>query len=55
MKPIVVFTASLSTFFILFSSEGRKCDFFVRHNVGNSPRFLTNLPFHDFPKYFNHD
>jgi len=30
--PIVAFTASLSTFFILFSSEGRKCDFFVRHN-----------------------
>jgi hypothetical protein len=23
--------------------------------VGNSPPFLTNLPFHDFPKYFNHD
>jgi len=36
MKPIVVFTASLSTFFILFSSEGRKCDFFVRHN-GHKP------------------
>jgi len=27
-----VFSASLSTFFILISSEGRKCDFFVRHN-----------------------
>jgi len=23
--------------------------------VGNSPPFLTNLPFHEFPKYFNHD
>jgi len=23
--------------------------------VGNSPPFLTNLHFHDFPKYFNHD
>jgi len=23
--------------------------------VGNSPPFLTNLPFQDFPKYFNHD
>jgi hypothetical protein len=23
--------------------------------VGNSPPFLTNLPFHDFPKYFNHE
>ncbi len=22
--------------------------------VGNSPPFLTNLPFHDFPKHFNH-
>jgi hypothetical protein len=28
-----VFTASLSTFFMLVSSEGRKCDFFVRHNA----------------------
>jgi len=33
IRLIVVFTASLSTFFILSSSEGRKCDFFVRHNV----------------------
>jgi len=23
--------------------------------VGNSRPFLTNLPFHDFPNYFNHD
>ena len=23
--------------------------------VGNSPPFLTNLPFHDFSNYFNHD
>ena len=31
-----MFKTSLSTFFILFSSEGRKCDFFVRHNAGLS-------------------
>jgi hypothetical protein len=31
-KPFFVFTASLSTFFILISSDGRKCNFFVRHN-----------------------
>ena len=23
--------------------------------VGNSSPFLTNLPFHDFPNYFNHE
>jgi len=28
IKPIAVFTVSLSTFFILSSSEGRKCDLF---------------------------
>ena len=30
----------LSTFFILISSEGRKCDFFVRHN-GVLSEFVT--------------
>jgi hypothetical protein len=32
IRPIVAITASLSPFFIRISSEGRKCDFFVRHN-----------------------
>jgi len=66
-----MFKTSLSTFFILFSSEGRKCDFFVRQNdhstssssmlfkpaVGNSPPFWThtNLPFHEFPEILNHE
>jgi len=27
----------------------------IKAAVGNSPPFLTNPPFHDFPKYFNHD
>jgi hypothetical protein len=32
----------------------------INHNpskaaVGNSSPFLTNLPFHDFPNYFNHE
>jgi len=30
------------------------CDAFLPA-VGNSTPFLTNLPFHDFPNYFNHD
>jgi len=31
-RAIVLFTASLSTFFIPISTEAWKCDFFVRHN-----------------------
>ena len=41
MRLIFVGTASLSTFFILISSEGRKCDFFVRHNGDKGCQFNT--------------
>jgi len=38
-------------------SVGSPCckNFPLTAAVGNSPQFLTNLSFHDFPKYFNHD
>jgi hypothetical protein len=33
----------------------RLCETPFRAAVGNSSPFLTNLPFHDFPNYFNHE
>ncbi len=44
IRLIVVFTESLSTFVIRISSEGRKCDFFVRHNG----EYLNLASYHNF-------
>jgi hypothetical protein len=38
-----------------FGRPSKHSETYFQTAVGNSPPFLTNLPFHDFPKTVNHD